>query len=167
MAGNGTIGIEIVEDLPDVDAVIIPWGGGGLCCGVTSAIHALRPETRLYACEVDTCTPLATSLQAGKPVDVEYTPSFVEGIGYPILVPDIWGLATQLIDGSLVVGLDEITAAIRLLARHHHVIAEGAGAASVAAALAGKAGNGKIACIVSGGNISFADLTTIFEGKIP
>lgn len=167
MAGNGTIGLEIVEDLPDVDAVIIPWGGGGLCCGIASAIRALKPETKHYACEVNTCTPLAISLHAGEPVEVDYTSSFVEGIGYPILLPEMWKLGTQLINGSLVVGLDEITAAIRLLAERHHVIAEGAGAVSVAAALAGKAGTGKIACIVSGGNISVADLIAILKGKVP
>jgi threonine dehydratase len=167
MAGNGTIGLEIMEDLPDVDAVIMPWGGGGLCCGVASAFRAVKPETRLYACEVDTTAPLVASLQAGEPVEIDYQPSFVEGIGAPLVFPEMWALGTQLIDGSLVVGLDEITATIRILADRNHVIAEGAGAASVAAALAGKAGNGKIACIVSGGNISFADLITIFAGNIP
>lgn len=167
MAGNATIGLEILEDRPDVDTVIIPWGGGGLCCGIASAIRALKPEVKLYACEVDTCAPLTTHLQAGEPVEIEYTPSFVEGIGYPILLPEMWELGTQLIDGSLVVGLDEITAAIRLLADRNHVIAEGAGAASVAAALARKAGNGTIVCIISGGNIDLAKLITIFVGKVP
>jgi len=152
---------------PDVNTVIIPWGGGALCCGVTSAIRALKPEVRFYACEVDTCAPLATYLQAGEPVEIEYTPSFVEGIGYPIFLPEMRELGTQLIDGSLVVGLDEITAAIRLMADRNYVIAEGAGAASVAAALARKAGKGKIVCIVSGGNIDLAKLIKIFEGKVP
>jgi threonine dehydratase len=124
-------------------------------------MRALKPELRLYACEVDTCAPLAPALQAGQPVEVEYTPSFVEGIGYPFLFPEMWALGSRLLDGSLVVGLDEITAAIRLLADRNHVIAEGAGAASVAAALTGKAGMEKVVCIVSGGNISFADLITI------
>jgi threonine dehydratase len=167
MAGNGTIGLEIVEDLPDVDAVITPWGGGGLSCGVASAIRALKPETKLFACEVVTGAPLAASLQAGEPVDVEYTPSFVEGISAPIIYPEMWELGSQLLDGSIVVGLDEITAAIRLLAEHNHIIAEGAGAASVAAALTGKAGKGKLVCIISGGNIGSADLNTILEGNVP
>src|SRR5438094_875547 len=83
-AGNGTIGLEILEDLPDVDAVVIPCGGGGLSGGIASATRALRPDTRVYACEVDTAAPLAASFVAGKPTRAEYTPSFVDGIGAPV-----------------------------------------------------------------------------------
>ena len=161
MAGNGTIGLEILEKLPEVDAVIIPYGGGGLSSGIASAIRALKPATRLYAVEVETAAPLAASLQAGRPVEVDYTPSFVDGIGGKSVLPDMWELVSGLLDGSLVVSLAEIRAAIRLLAERQRVIAEGAGAASVAAAMAGKAGAGKVVCVVSGGNIERAILAEI------
>jgi len=168
MAGNGTIGLEIVEDLPDVDAIVIPWGGGGLSCGIASAIRALKPDVKLYACEIETATPLATSFATGRPaVKIAYTPSFVDGIGAPLIFPEMWTLAKQLLDGSLVVGLDETVNAIRLLAERNCVIAEGAGAVSVAAALAGKAGRGKVVCVVSGGNIDTSKLIKIFQGKVP
>ncbi len=153
MAGNGVIGLEILEDLPDVDAVVIPYGGGGLSAGIASAIRALKPATRIYAVEVETAAPLAASLSAGAPVTVDYTPSFVDGIGGVSVLPEMWPRARALLDDSLVVSLEEIRAAIRLLAERQRVIAEGAGAASVAAALAGKAGAGKVVCVVSGGNI--------------
>ena len=153
MAGNGTIGLEILEDLPDVDALVIPYGGGGLSSGIASAIRALKPDTRLYAVEAETAAPLAASLRAGEPVAVEYTPSFVDGIGGKSVLPEMWPRARDLLDDSLVVSLDEIRAAIRLLAERARVIAEGAGAAAVAAARSGKAGGGKVVCVVSGGNI--------------
>ncbi len=153
MAGNGVIGLEILEDLPDVDAVVIPYGGGGLSAGIASALRALKPATRIYAVEVETAAPLAASLSAGAPVKVDYTPSFVDGIGGVSVLPEMWPRVRELLDDSLVVSLEEIRAAIRLLAERQRVIAEGAGAASVAAALAGKAGAGKVVCVVSGGNI--------------
>jgi threonine dehydratase len=168
MAGNGTIGLEIFEKLPDVDTVVIPWGGGGLACGIASAIHALKPETKIYVAEVDTATPLTTAFKIGDvPNDVPYTPSFVDGMGAPWIFPEMWDLAKQLIDKSLVVSLEEISNAIRLLAERNCVIAEGAGAASLAVALSGKAGKGKIACIISGGNIDPIKLVKIFQGQIP
>ena len=167
IAGNGTIGLEILEDLPDVDAVVVPYGGGGLSCGIASAVRALKPGTAVYACEVETAAPLAASLAAGEPVEVDYTPSFVDGIGAPFVLPEMWPLASRLLAGSLVVKLEEVAAAIRLMAVRNRVIAEGAGAAPVAAALAGKAGGGKVACVVSGGNIDAAKLTGILEGGVP
>jgi threonine dehydratase len=163
MSGNGTIGLEVLEDLPDVDAVVIPYGGGGLCCGIASALRELKPEVLVYAAEVDTAAPLSASLAAGTPVRVERTPSFVDGIGAPLVFPEMWPLASMLVNGSIVVGLAEVTAALRILAERHHVIAEGAGAAPVAAALKGIA-RGKIVCIVSGGNIDTAVLTRILAG---
>ena len=153
MAGNGTIGLEILQDLPDVDAVVIPYGGGGLSSGIASAIRAAKPDTRLYAVEVETAAPLAASLRAGKPVEVDYIASFVDGIGGKSVLPEMWERVSSLLDGSLVVSLDEVASAIRLLAERQRVIAEGAGAAAVAAALSGKAGAGKVVCVVSGGNI--------------
>jgi threonine dehydratase len=165
MAGNGTIGLEILEDLPDVDAVVIPYGGGGLTCGIASALRALAPGCKVYACEVVTGAPLAASLAAGRLTKVEYEPSFVDGIGSPEVFPEMFELTRDLVDGSIVSDLDEIAAAVRLLAERARVVAEGAGATPVAAALAGKAGGGKVVCVVSGGNIDAAKLAAILTGE--
>jgi threonine dehydratase len=167
MAGNGTIALEILEDLAEVDAVLIPYGGGGLCCGIASALRALAPACRIYACEVETAAPLAASLAAGEPVEVTHEPSFVDGIGAPTVFPEMFALVRQLVDGSIVVGPDEIADAVRLLVERNRIVAEGAGAASVAAALTGRAGTGRIACVVSGGNIDTGKLETILAGKTP
>ena len=167
MAGNGTIGLEILEDLPDVDAVVIPYGGGGLSCGIASAIRGLKPDTKVYACEVSTAAPLAPSFAAGSPQEVAYTATFVDGMGGPRVLAEMWPLVSRLLDGSLVVELEEIAAAIRLLAERNRIIAEGAGASPVAAALAGKAGTGKVVCVVSGGNIDMAKFITILQGGMP
>ena len=137
MAGNGTVALEILEDLPDVDTVLVPFGGGGLSCGIASALAALRPEARVFGCEVETAAPLAASLAAGSPQTVDYQPSFVDGIGGKSLLPEMWPLASTLLAGARVVPLEAVAAAVRLLAERHRVIAEGAGATSVAAALAG------------------------------
>src|SRR5215207_4410658 len=161
MAGNGTIALEILEDLPDVDAVIIPWGGGGLACGIAAALRELRPECRIYAAEVNTAAPLAASLGAGAPQEVVYQPSFVDGIGGRGVFPSMFERARLLLDGSLVVGLDQVASALRLLAERNRVIAEGAGACPVACALEGMAGAGKVVCIVSGGNIDVTKLCAI------
>jgi threonine dehydratase len=165
MAGNGTIGLELHEDLPDLDAVLVPYGGGGLSCGIASALRALKPDCRIYACEVETAAPLAASLEAGAATRVEWTRTFVDGIGAPEVFPEMFALARDLLDGSLVVTVDEAAAAVRLLAERAHVIAEGAGAVPVAAALAGRADGGKIACIVSGGNIDAAVLAEILTAE--
>ena len=167
MAGNGTIGLEILEDLPEVDAVVIPFGGGGLSAGIASAIRAIKPDTKLYACEVETAAPLAPSLAAGAPQTVSYTATFVDGIGSGGLLPDMWPLVSRLLDGSLVVALAEIAGAIKLLVERNRVVAEGAGATAVAAALSGQAGAGKIVCVVSGGNIDSFKLAKILKGELP
>jgi len=167
MAGNGTIGLEILEDLPDVDAVVVPFGGGGLVCGIASALRALRPSVKVYAAEVSTAAPLAASLAKGTPTEIAHTRTFVDGIGGPRVFPEMFALAKELLDGALVSSLEEIARAIRLLAERNRVVAEGAGAAGVAAAMAGKAGKGKIVCIVSGGNIDSAALATILSGGVP
>jgi threonine dehydratase len=167
IAGNGTIGLEIMEDLPDVDMVLVPYGGGGLSCGIAAAVKQLRPQVRVYAVEVETAAPLAPSLAAGRPVEVEYIRTFIDGMGGTRVYPEMFDLATRLLDGSLVCSVPEIADAVRLVAVRNHVIAEGAGAAGVAAALAGKAGTGKIVCVVSGGNIDAAKVATILEGGIP
>jgi threonine dehydratase len=167
MAGNGTIGLEILEDLPDLDTVLVPIGGSGLACGIAAALAALRPEARVYGCEVETAAPLSASLAAGSPVAVDYRSSFVDGIGGKSLLPEMWPIARSLLAGAHVVSLAEVAAAIRLLAERHRVIAEGAGATPVAAALAGVPGARKVVCIVSGGNLDAAKLCAILEGRVP
>ncbi len=161
IAGNGTIGLEILEDLPEVDAIVVPFGGGGLVSGIAAATRALKSDTRVYACEVDTAAPLAAALAAGEPQTVTYTPSFVDGIGSTRVLTPMWPLVKDLVDAALVVSLDRVAAAIRLLIERNRVVAEGAGGAAVAAALAGQAGTGTVVCIVSGGNIDTARLTNI------
>lgn len=167
MAGNGTIGAEILDDLPDVDAVVVPFGGGGLSCGIASALRALAPGVPVYACEVETAAPLAPSLQSNAMQTVTYTASFVDGIGGKSVLQEMWPLAHELLHGSLVVSLDAVASAVRLLAERNRVIAEGAGAASTAAALTGRAGGGKVVCIVSGGNIDAGKLGRILAGEMP
>ena len=166
MAGNATIGLEVLEDLPDVDAVVAAYGGGGLCCGVALAIKAAKPSTKVYAAEAVTSAPLAAALDAGEPTRITYSLSFVDAIGSPIVQPEMFSLARRLLDGSLVVGLEETADAVRLLASRNRVIAEGGGAVPVAAALAGMAGNGKVVCVVSGGNIDSGRLAPILEGDL-
>jgi threonine dehydratase len=165
MAGNGTIGVEILEDLPDVDAVVIPWGGGGLTCGIATAMRALNSKCAIYAAEVATAAPLIASLAAGSPQTVAYEQSFVDGIGSKIVFPQMLRRAQQLIAGSLVAEIGEVKSALRLMAERNRVIAEGAGACAVACALTGKAGTGKVVCIVSGGNIDFAKLCEILTDE--
>ena len=167
IAGNGTIGLEILEDLPDVDAVVVPFGGGGLSCGIASAIRARAPRVKVYACEVETAAPFAASLAAGSPQSITYMPSFVDGIGGKSMLPEMWPLAKWLLAGSRVVSLRQVADAVRLLVERARVVAEGAGAVSVAAALAGQAGGGKIVCVLSGGNIDVAKLARILDGEIP
>jgi len=168
MAGNGTIGVEILEDLPEVDAIVVPYGGGGLSCGIAAAAKAMKPEVKVYAAEIETAAPLAASLKAGEPREVNYTPSFVDGCGSKSLLAEMWPLARRLLDGSLVVSLQQTARAIRLLAERNRIIAEGAGAVAVAATRAGKAaGHATIACIVSGGNIDADTLAVILGGEVP
>jgi threonine dehydratase len=153
MAGNGTIALELLEDLPDLDAVVIPWGGGGLSCGIAAVLRARVPRVRIYAAEVETGAPLAASLAAGEPCTVEYKPSFVDGISSKMVFPKMFEHARGLLDGSLVVTLAEAAQAMKMVAERNRVIIEGAAACAVAAALSGRAGSGKIVAIVSGGNI--------------
>jgi threonine dehydratase len=153
MAGNGTIGLELLEDLPEVDAVVIPWGGGGLSCGIAAVLRARAPRVRIYAAEIESGAPLAASLAAGEPHTVEYKPSFVDGIGSKMVFPNMFERAGRLLDGSLVVTLAEAARAMKLVAERNRVIVEGAAACAVAAALSGRAGSGKVVAIVSGGNI--------------
>jgi threonine dehydratase len=167
MAGNGTIGLEIVEDLSDADTVVIPWGGGGLTTGIASAIKALTPAVKIYVAEPETGAPVTATLAAGSPQAVDYEPSFVDGSGARALVPSMWALAEPLIDGAFSVTLDDTASAVRMIAERARVIAEGAGALATAVALSGRAGAGKVVCVVSGGNIDFRVLATILGGETP
>jgi threonine dehydratase len=153
MAGHGTIGLELLEEAPRLDAVIVPFGGGAMTCGIAAALKARNPAISVYTCEVETGAPLKAALDRGGPVEVDYKPSFVDGIGSRSVFPEMWPLLQSVVTDSIVVTLDEVRAAIRLLATRHRVIAEGAGAAALAAALSGRAGNGEVACIISGGHI--------------
>jgi len=164
MAGNGTIGIEIAADLPDVDAVLVPFGGGGLVTGIATAVRALAPQAKVFACEVSTSTPLTAALAAGEPVIVDRIPSFVDGIGGRGVLPEMWPLVRVLLNGALVAELDEVKRAVRLLIERARVVAEGAGAVPVAAALAGRGGSGRVVCVVSGGNIDLKTLIELMSG---
>ena len=167
IAGNATIGLEILDEFTKVDKVLVPYGGGGLSCGIASAFRALQPSTKVYACEVETAAPLARSLERGEPVEADYKPSFIDGIGGKSVLEEMWPLAKQLLAGSLVTPVDRVADAIRTLVERNHVVAEGAGAAPVAAALAGAKGTGTVVCIVSGGNIDPPKLAMILRGEIP
>jgi threonine dehydratase len=164
IAGNATVGLEILEDAPDVAVVLCALGGGGLITGAGSAIKALRPGVKLLCAEPDTAAPMSRSLAAGSPQQFpEWEASFVDGAGGKSVFPRMWDRMHGLIDGSIVVTLEETRRAIRLLAEKARVIAEGAGALPVAAALTGKAGQGPIVAIVSGGNIDLDKLTAILS----
>jgi threonine dehydratase len=167
MAGNGTIGLELAEDLPDADAVLVPFGGGGLVTGIASGLRGAGSQARVYAVVPETGAALVASLDAGEPRSVEYTPSFVDGSGAGGVLPRMWELARPLLDGAFSVSLDDTAAAVRLLAERSRIVAEGAGALALAAALAGRAGSGRVVCIVSGGNIDSARLAAILRGETP
>lgn len=167
IAGNGTIGLEIIAALPEVDIVLVPYGGGGLSCGIAAALRGLGVRTRVVAVEVETGAPLSASLAAGAPQKASYRSSFVTGMGAPFVFPQMWPLASRLIDDVIIVSLEEVAAAIRLLALRAHVVAEGAGAVALAAVLGGKFPNKKVVCIVSGGNIDPNVLATILQGGVP
>jgi threonine dehydratase len=164
MAGNGTIGLEILEDLPDLDAVVIPYGGGGLAGGIASAVKALRPQARVITAEPETAAGMAAAFAAGQPVDAGYRPSFVDGAGGRRVLDGVWPLVRPLVDDALAIPVTEVAAAIRTLAERARVIAEGAGALAPAAALSGRAGTGKVVCVVSGGNINLSKLASILTG---
>ena len=164
MAGNGTIGLEILDDLPDLGAVVIPVGGGGLAVGIASAIRARRPDVRVITAEPETGAALHAAFAAGEPVDVDYRPSFVDGSGSRRVLDDMWPRLREVVDEAHAVSIADTEAAMRTIAERVRVIAEGAGALATAAALAGRAGRGRVVCIVSGGNIDLATLAGILGG---
>jgi threonine dehydratase len=165
MAGNGTIGLELLDQLADFDAVVVPYGGGGLLTGIASAVKQRRPDVQVYAVEPATAAPLTATLAAGGvPTAVDYVPSFVDGSGGRALIPSVWEHVSGLLDGAFAIPIAETAAAVRLIAGRVRVIAEGAGALATAAAVSGRIGGArKIVCIVSGGNIDFAVLSRILS----
>jgi threonine dehydratase len=167
MAGNGTIGLEIFDDLDDVDAIIVPYGGGGLSCGIAAASRAVSPRTKVYAVEVETAAPLTASLAAGTPTPVTRTQTFIDGMGSGAVFGEMWPLVQSLLAGTTVVTVAQIAAAVKLLAERARIVAEGAGAAPLAAAMSGAFDGQRVVCIVSGGNIDVDKLATILRGEIP
>lgn len=165
MAGNGTIALEILEDLPDPDAVLIPWGGGGLAAGIASGLRHLRAETRVYGVEVETAAPLAASWHAGEMRTVEREASFVDGIGSGGLLPKMWPLAQELLTGAVTASVNEIENALRIVVERNRVVPEGAGACAVAVALSEKVDARKTVCIISGGNIDTEILVKLLSNS--
>jgi len=167
LAGDGTVGLEIFEDLPEVDTVLVPFGGGGLACGIASALRELNPGVKVMGSESEHCAPLTAALDAGRPVQLPCPHTFISGIGVGKVLDEMWPLVRELIPGAVVASVEDIAGTIRLLAERHRIIAEGAGAAPVAAALAGKAGKGKVVCVISGGNLDNKYLMDILLGRTP
>ena len=167
IAGNGVVGLEIAEDLPEVDAVIAPYGGGGLSTGIASALRHVAPAAQVFASEIDTGAPLGPSLVAGEPVEVPYEPSFADGIGTPFVNREMFALVRELGMGSIVVSREQTADAARLLMRRAGVVPEGAAATTLAAALTGQAGQGRIVCVISGANVDPGVLITILSGETP
>ncbi|MEO7457168.1 MAG: pyridoxal-phosphate dependent enzyme [Gemmatimonadaceae bacterium] len=167
MAGNGTIALEIFEDLADVDAIIVPYGGGGLACGIASVARAVSPHTKVYAVEADTAAPLTASLAAGEPVAFTRIPTFIDGMGSGAVFEEMWPLVKSLLAGTVVVSVAQVAEAVKLLVERSRVVAEGAGAAALAGALGGEFAGKRVVCIVSGGNIDSEKLAVILRGGIP
>lgn len=167
MAGNGVIGLELAEELPDVDAVLVPWGGGGLATGIASALAGVGSAARVVACEPETGAALTASLAAGRPVEVPYAASFVDGAGAKAVLPGMWERARGLVREAQAVSLAETAAAVRALATRAHVVAEGAGALAVAVALGRAVEAERVVCVVSGGNIDPERLAEILVGQTP
>jgi threonine dehydratase len=168
IAGNGTAGLELVEDLEGFDAVLIPWGGGGLTSGIASGVKALRPDVEIYVCEPTSGAPVTAALaNDGVPTPIQYTASFIDGAGSGSLLPKMWELARPLVADAFAIPLADAAAAVRVLAERARIVAEGAAGLPVAAALAGLAGTGRVVCIVSGGNIDPSRLAAILDGRVP
>jgi len=165
IAGNASAGLEILEDLPDVDAVVAGFGGGGLSCGIAAALKERGSRAKVYAAEPETAAPLAYSLAAGSAQNFpNWKASFVDGCGGKSVFPRMWAIAHHLLAGSIVTTLEEVRQAMRIVAERNHIIAEGAAACAVAAGLSGKCGSGKVVCVVSGGNIDMSVFAKLVSG---
>jgi threonine dehydratase len=167
LAGDATIGLEILSEAPDIEAILIPFGGGGLACGIGCAVRALKPAVKIIACELETAHPLKAALGAGGPSETPHAPGFVSGVGFGTVLPEMWPLAKSMIDEVITVSLSEVAAAINTLVVYNHVVAEGAGAVSVAAALSGRYEGSKVCAVVSGGNLDNSRLVDILQSRVP
>jgi threonine dehydratase len=167
LAGDATIGLEILSQAPDIEAILIPFGGGGLACGIACAVRALKPDVKIIACELASAHPLKAAFAAGGPAETAHAPGFVSGVGFGTVLPEMWPLAKAMIDDVITVSLAEVAAAINALVAHNHVVAEGAGAVSVAAALSGRYHQSKVCAVVSGGNLDASMLVDILQGRVP
>jgi threonine dehydratase len=167
LAGDATIGLEILAQLPDIGAILIPFGGGGLACGIACAVRALKPDVKIIACELTSAHPLKAAFDAGGPVETPHAPGFVSGVGFGSILPEMWPLASTLIDDVITVSLAEVAAAIKIMVEHNRVVAEGAGAVSVAAALSGRYAEARVCAVVSGGNLDSSALEAILGGRLP
>jgi threonine dehydratase len=167
LAGDATIGVEILEQWPDVEAILIPFGGGGLCCGIACAVRALNPAIKIIACELASAHPLQSAFAAGAAVQIPHAAGFVSGVWFGSVLPEMWPLARSLVDDVMTVTLDQVAQTIKLLVENHGIVAEGAGAVSVAAALCGRYAQTNVCAVVSGGNIDARMLSAILQGHLP
>ena len=167
LAGDATIGVEILTQSPETEAILIPFGGGGLACGIACAVRALNPRVKIIACELTSAHPLLAAFDAGVPTQTPHEPGFVSGVGFGSVLPEMWPLVKSLIDDVITVSLAEVAAAIKVLVEHNRIVAEGAGAVSVAAALSGRYAESKVCAVVSGGNLDAALLAAILEDRTP
>ena len=167
LAGDATIGLEILAQAPDVEAILVPFGGGGLSCGIACAVRAIRPEVKIIACELSSAHPVKAAFAAGAPTETPHEPGFVSGVGMGSVLPEMWPLVKSMIDDVITVSLTEVAAAIKIMVEHNRVVAEGAGAVSVAAALSGRYAATKVCAVVSGGNLDSSMLSAILQGRMP
>ncbi|HEY0800575.1 MAG TPA: pyridoxal-phosphate dependent enzyme [Steroidobacteraceae bacterium] len=167
LAGDATIGVEILTQWPDVEAILIPFGGGGLACGIACAIRALKPAVKIIACELTSAHPLKAAFAADAPSPTAHEPGFVSGVGFGTVLPEMWPLARSMIDAVVTVSLAQVAQAIKLLAENNRIVAEGAGALSVAAALAAQYTERNVCAVISGGNIDSDVLAAILQGRVP
>ena len=167
LAGDATIGLEILEQFPDVEAIFVPFGGGGLACGIACAIRASHPQVKVIACELETALPCKAALAAGAPVETAHEPGFVSGVGFGTVLPEMWPLISSLVDDVITVSLAEVANAIKVMVENNRVVAEGAGAIPVAAALSGRYEYSRVCAVVSGGNLDSSALSTILAGGVP
>jgi threonine dehydratase len=167
LAGDATVGLEILEQFPDVEAIFVPFGGGGLACGVACAIRATHPKVKIIACELETAHPCKAAMAAGTPVETAHDAGFVSGVGFGTVLPEMWPLISSHVDGVITVTLAEVASAIKVMVENNRVVAEGAGAISVAAALSGRYEFSRVCAVVSGGNLDNSTLSTILQGGVP
>jgi threonine dehydratase len=167
LAGDATIGLEILAQWPDVEAILVPFGGGGLACGIACAVRAIKPQVKIIACELASAHPLKSAFDAGAPTQTAHEPGFVSGVGFGSVLPEMWPLARSMIDEVMTVSLAQVAQAIRLLAENNRIVAEGAGAVSAAAALSGQYAQRKVCAVISGGNIDGDVLAAILQGRMP